>query len=105
MIRLYVDEFVGIGNFLEKTGTVYKGYILIEKPQLVDMLRRNNFDAAENKLRIWKALKWIDTEGRYLTKRVKDGETGSYKRYIKLNVSVLEQLRRIPKLSGQGKQV
>lgn len=95
MIRHYADEFVGIGNYLEKKGTVYKGYILVEKPELADMMRRNNFDTVENKLKIWKALKWIDTEGRYLTKRVRDSETGGYKRYIKMDISILEQLRQL----------
>lgn len=99
MIRVYVDEFVGIGNFLEKTATIHKGYILVEKDQLVELLRRNNYDSWENKLRLWKGLKWIDTEGRYLTKRVKDKESGVYKRYVKLDISILELLRKLPRQS------
>ena len=98
MIDIYVREFIGIGNFLEKNAKVHKGYILAEKKTIEEMLNRNRYDTASNKLKIWKRLRWIDTEAdRRLTKRVYDGESGTYKPYIKMSISVLEQLRALQK--------
>ncbi|MBD5480845.1 MAG: hypothetical protein HDR14_16455 [Lachnospiraceae bacterium] len=96
MLEVYAKEFVGIGSFLRKNGKVYKGYILIEKKVLEGMLDKNKYDTSGNKLKIWKALKWIDTEAdRRLTKRVYDGESKTYKPYVKLDITVLEQLEKL----------
>lgn len=102
MIEIYTREFVGIGNFLQVNGRTHKGYILIEKVKLEEMLDKNKYDTALNKLRIWKALKWIDTEadGR-LTKRVYDGESGTYKPFVKMDIAILKQLEQ---LTGGGKR-
>ncbi len=98
MIELYAKEFVAIGRYLERQGKVRKGYALIEKSSLEVLLDRNHYDTSNNKLKIWKALKWIDTEadGR-LTKRVYDGSDHRYRPYVKLNMAVLEQLEKLQK--------
>ena len=98
MIELYAKEFVAIGRYLERQGKVRKGYALIEKGSLEVLLDRNHYDTSNNKLKIWKALKWIDTEadGR-LTKRVYEGANHRYRPYVKLNMAVLEQLEKLQK--------
>lgn len=98
MLEVYAKEFIGIGMFLFRQGAIHKGYILIEKNALEGMLNKNRYDTAANKLRIWKALKWIDTEAdRRLTKRVYDGHSGTYKPYVKMDIAVLEQLQVLVK--------
>lgn len=98
MIGIYAKEFVGIGRYLERQGKVRKGYALIDKSNLEELLDKNHYDTSNNKLKIWKALKWIDTEsdGR-LTKRVYDGSEHRYRPYVKLNMAVLEQLEKLQK--------
>lgn len=98
MLEIYAKEFVGIGVYLQKKEKPYKGYILVEKPQLEQLLDKNRFDTAGNKLRIWKALKWIDTDkDRRLTKRVYVREEKRYKPYVKMDVAVFELLRKLCK--------
>ncbi len=96
MLEVYAKEFVGIGSFLKKQGSIHKGYILIEKTKLIGLLDKNRYDTAGSKLRIWKALKWIDTEadGR-LTKRVYDSSSKVYRPYVKMNIAVFEQLQAL----------
>lgn len=94
MVETYVREFVAIGNFLFKYGIIKKGYILIEKSELETMLDKNKYDTAMNKLKIWKALHWIDTEAdSRVTKRVYDD--GKYRPYVKIDISVLDQLNKL----------
>lgn len=95
-LTTYAKEFVSIGLFHQKKNGSRKGYILIEKKELEGLLDKYMYDTAANKLKIWKALRWIDTEsdGR-VTKRVYDGESGKYKPYVKMNVAVLEQLQKL----------
>lgn len=102
MLEIYAKEFVGIGSFLKVNGRTHKGYILVEKAKLEEMLDKNKYDTASDKLRIWKALKWIDTEadGR-LTKRVYDGESGTYKPFVKMDIAILNQLEQ---LTGEEKR-
>lgn len=94
MLETYIREFVAIGNFLLKYGTVKKGYILIEKSELETMLNKNKYDTSANKLKIWKNLRWIDTEAdRRVTKRVY--EDGQYRPFIKIDISILDQLNKL----------
>lgn len=98
MLNVYAKEFVAIGSYLQKRDGLHKGYILIEKKQLEEMLDRNRYDTAAHKLKIWKALKWIDTEAdRRVTKRIYDGASRTYKPYVKLDAAVLEQLEKLQK--------
>lgn len=93
MLEIYAREFCGIGRYLKQNNELRKGYILVEKKDLEIMLNKNRYDTAANKLRVWKKLKWIDTEAdRRLTKRVYDGASGKYKPYVKMDMAVLEQL-------------
>ncbi len=91
MLEIYAKEFCAIGAYIKRKRPPHKGYLLIEKKELEALLNRNRYDTASNKLRIWKKLKWIDTEAdRRLTKRVYDN--GKYKPYVKLDAAVQEQM-------------
>lgn len=99
MLERYAREFTAIGKFLVDNGELHRGYIIIERRQLEEMLNKNRYDTALNKLHIWKNLKWIDTDkdGEHLTKRVRckdpaDGGGKQYKRVIKIDLSILSQL-------------
>lgn len=96
MLNVYAKEFVAIGSFLRKRDGLRKGYILVDKKKLEDMLNKNRYDTAAHKLKVWKALKWIDTEadGR-VTKRIYDN--GVYRPFVKMDAAVLEQLESLQK--------
>lgn len=97
MLERCAKEFVAIGKFLRANGKLHKGYIVVERQQLEDMLNKNRYETSLNKLHIWKRLKWIDTDsdGEHFTKRVRDPVTQKYKRVIKMDLSVLEQLEML----------
>lgn len=102
MLERYAREFTAIGKFLEANGELHRGYIIIERRQLEEMLNKNRYDTALNKLHIWKNLKWIDTDrdGEHLTKRVRcstpaEPGTKRYKRVIKIDLSVLAQMEKL----------
>lgn len=100
MLNVYAKEFIGIATYLLKKELPRKGYILVEKPLLEKLLNKNAFDTAHNKLKIWKALKWIDADkDRRVTKRVYVGEENKYKPYVKMDMAVLEVLKEVCKSS------
>lgn len=94
MIR-YMKEFVAIAEFLKNSDEtkVSKGFLIVEKPIIVGMLDQNKYDMANSKLKLWKAMHWIDSEDRRVTKRIYDGKTGSYKPFIKLDIKVYEVMK------------
>lgn len=94
MIR-YMKEFVAIAEFLKKSdeARISKGFLIVDKPIVVEMLDRNKYDTADNKLKLWKALHWIDAEDRRVTRRIYDGTTKSYKPCIKLDIKVYEVVK------------
>lgn len=90
VIDVYVKEFVGIINHLKKQGyKPYKGYFIIEKDTLKELLNHNKYEMPEAKLKTWKALHWIDTDQNRLTKRV------AQKVVIKMDNSVYSELNRL----------
>lgn len=96
MLAIYAREFTAIGTYLQKSERIHKGYILVNKKKLEELLNKNHYDTATNKLHIWKTLKWIDTDsdGR-LTKRIYDGQNKVYKPYVKMNVAIIEQILKL----------
>jgi len=53
MLEVYAKEFVGISSYLSRQEPPRKGFILVEKARLVELLDKNKYDTAANKLRIW----------------------------------------------------
>lgn len=97
MFEPYAREFVGIGNYLQKEPEYVRGnYIVIPKEKLIGMLNRNRFDTADNKLKVWKTMKWIDTDkDRRVTRRVYDQKTGEYIPSVKLDRKMLKLLKTL----------
>lgn len=102
MLERYAKEFVAIGSFLRANGKLHRGCIIVERKQLEDMLNKNRYDTSLNKLHIWKRLKWIDTDqdGEHFTKRIlcadpENPDAKQYKRMIKMELSILEQLEKL----------
>lgn len=108
LLERYAKEFTAIGKFLADNGEIRRGYIIIDRRQLEEMLNRNRYDTALNKLHIWKNLKWIDTDkdGEHLTKRVRckdpaDAGGKQYKRVIKIDLSILSQMEKLIDLGNR----
>ncbi|EHI54580.1 hypothetical protein HMPREF9333_02269 [Johnsonella ignava ATCC 51276] len=89
MIDIYAKEFVAIIKHLEGQGyKPYRGYFVVEKPVLQELLNHNKYEMPDSKLKTWKALNWIDTDKDRLTKRVAN------KAVIKLDIRVFEELKK-----------
>ena len=96
MIEIYVREFVAIGKFLRIHGKCKGNFILVDREELKEMMNRNRYDTADNKLKIWKALYWIATEdGRRVTKRVYNTDSKKYEPKIAMNLQVLDMLEQL----------
>lgn len=75
MLYLYVKEFIAICDYLTSPayGCTHKNDLLIiPKDSIEPLLNRNQYETAFNKLKTWKALHWIETEEKRLTKKIYD---------------------------------
>lgn len=90
MLEVLGKEFCGIINYLKEAGNdKYKGFLLADKETIIKLLAHNGYETVDNKLKFWKALKWIDTDKNRYTKRVKQ-ETK-----IKLNLEIYEVISKL----------
>lgn len=90
MLEVLGKEFCGIINYLkEAVNDEYKGFLLADKETIIKLLAHNGYETVDNKLKFWKALKWIDTDKNRYTKRVKQ-ETK-----IKLNLEIYEVISKL----------
>ena len=68
---VYTREFLLICDHLKQAKTTEKkGYLIVEKAIVEALMNQNAYDTAANKLKIWKALHWIDTDEDRVTRRV-----------------------------------
>ena len=96
MLEIYAKEFVAIGMHLLGKGKRKGDYITIAKTELEELLNKNQYDTAKNKLKIWKALHWIDTDkDRRYTKRVYDSSLKRYVPSVKMSIDILELLNEL----------
>lgn len=93
ILSAYIKEFVGIGNYLKTINCRKKECFVIPKEELLKLLDQNKYDTAQSKLKIWKALNWIDAGADRATKRIYNKATGTYIPSVKLYVSVYEMLK------------
>lgn len=95
MKNLYIEEFLAVAGFLEKSGKVpvEKGYIIVSRQIIDGMLSKNAYDTVENKLKVWKLLHWIDADPDRYTKKI--SRNGKRIRVIKIDVSVYKTLNAI----------
>jgi len=71
MLEWYVKEFCAICAAIYVKYGVKKGdFIYIDKEKLVEMLNKNAFETANNKLHMWRDLRWIDTDKGHFTRNV-----------------------------------
>ena len=64
------------------------------------MVKKKGIVTLPNNVKIWKALRWIDADkDRRVTKRVYDGKDEKYKPYVKMDLAVLEVLKKLCKSS------
>ena len=96
MLATYAKEFVGIGKFLLQSGAGNGRYILVNKEKLQELMDKNPYDSVYHKLKIWKDLKWMVTDGRHLSYPVAAGN-GKVKRMIKIDIGVYECLEGLLK--------
>lgn len=90
MLEVLGKEFCGIINYLkEAENDEYKGFLLADKEIIIKLLAHNGYETVDNKLKFWKALKWIDTDKNRYTKRVRQ-ETK-----IKLNLEIYEVISKL----------
>lgn len=96
MIDNYMKEFVAITEHLKSSekARVHKGFLIIKKADLEPLLDKNLFDTANNKLKIWKSLRWIETEDqKRITKKAWNPEQKQYERCIFVVLEVQEALK------------
>lgn len=96
MLNILIKEFLAVCAFLiKKKARVHKGYLLVDKNYVCELLDKNKYETSTNKLKCWKELGWIDAEEKRLTKRIYDGETKKYLPYVKIDLKRYECLKRL----------
>jgi hypothetical protein len=96
MLNNYIKEFIAITEYLIKNGQKKTlKFIIISKAEIEPLLGKNKFDSSLNKLKIWKALNWIDAEDERVTRRIYDRKAGKYIPCIKIYLQVYETLKRL----------
>lgn len=94
MIDYYIREYIAICDYLNKINAKSTlEHLIVKKDFLVELLDKNKFDTAQNKLKIWKRLHWIDSDQDRLTKRIYDPEAKKYVAYIKIYKQVYDVLK------------
>lgn len=99
MVGTYIAEFSAIVRHLkrQKNALIKGNFLIIEKPKLTELLNRNQYETAENKLLVWRGLKWIDTDSDdRLTKRFRTDEH-RLMRAIAIDLTVYDTLSAIIK--------
>lgn len=94
---VYTREFLLICDHLKQAKTTEKkGYLIVEKAIVEALMNQNAYDTAANKLKIWKALHWIDTDEDRVTRRVHIA--GSYITAVKIDLAVYRVLKDLSEL-------
>jgi len=74
-LNLYAKELVDVVNYLMKKGSFVfsrdRRYIYLNNEFIRDMLTKREYDTAENKLHMWRELKWLIADDEKLVKRVR----------------------------------
>ena len=105
MLNLLIKEYIAVCEYLmllekrkpdpDNLPALRKGNLLVEKDMLTELLDRNKYETATNKMKFWKELAWIDAEENRLTKRIYWNK--SYKALIVINVSRYECIQKLNK--------
>lgn len=96
MLYRYIREFMAICSYLEGIDTTCrKGYLIINRETLEKLLNKNAYETANNKLKTWKALHWINAEDRRLTRRVYDKDSNELHPYVWIDTKVYQTLKQL----------
>lgn len=99
MFESYVQEFIAVCDYLRKSDCRRtKGFFVVEKVYIEDMLNKNKYETALNKLKAWKALNWISTDKDRLTCRIYSKESRKYISCIRISLDVYETLKNLNKV-------
>ena len=103
MLHLLIKEHLAVCEYLmllearkqapDTLPALRKGNLLVEKNMLMELLDRNKYETASNKLKFWKELAWIDAEENRLTRRIYWNQ--NYKALIAINVGRYECIREL----------
>ena len=97
MLEVYTDEFVQIVRYIisENLGCIDdEGNLAVEKHVLTDLMDDNKYQNSFQKLKTWKGLKWIETEGTRFTRMTKD-EKGKNRRMVVINIKIFNTLKKL----------
>ena len=94
MLMTMIREFIAICNYLEKNNAKkVKGFWVIGRRDLEQLLDKNKYLTSLEKLKRWKAMKWIDADHNQTTKKV--CLDGKRKRCVKLDAGVGETMKEL----------
>lgn len=98
MLGILIKEFIAVCEFLERDPAKVRDDILVvRKEDLKALLDKNKYETATRKLKYWKSLRWIRTDGRRLTKRIYDGQKKRYVPYIEIERKVFQHMKMLTK--------
>ncbi len=98
MINYLIKEYVAITKHLIETGHASKkGNVIATKDEIQNLMNKNNYMPAAEKLKAWKALCWIETESNRVTKRIHFKELDKYVPCVLIRISVYETLKKYMK--------
>lgn len=95
MIETYVQEFLAVVTYLiqHDKGRIKNNVLIVEKSLVCQFLDRNMYEPADSKLAVWRGLRWIQTEPKRLTKKVRNGS--QLYRAVVIDLIVYEALKNI----------
>lgn len=97
-ILSYLKDFCKLCEYIEnkKLGELSKknNELYIKKSELMKLLEVNNYDTPNNKLKLWRALGFINTSGADRFTKIK--RTGNeINRYVALNYEAYEAIKEV----------
>lgn len=96
LLNVLEREFMAICDLLEKSPEkIREDVLIIPKEELRTLLERNKYEPAVRKIKSWKTLKWIRTDGKRLTKRIYDKTQKKYCPYIQIERRVYQQMKKL----------
>ena len=101
ILNMLIEEYVQIYVLLkDKPDTVVlKGEgMWVGKGVLTKLLKKYAYMMPEEKLQLWKKLRWIDADEGHMTKRIT--VDGSRRRMVRIPVSVPETILRMMNVKG-----
>lgn len=94
MLAVIIKEFVAICVYLEKLQEERKAdFLIVDREKLEQLLDKNRYLPAPEKLKIWKTLHWIDADEGHMTRRIRIN--GKHVRKVKICREIYQELQRL----------